>query len=340
MKAAIVEAAGKLAVREVPEPVFGDYEARCELLYGAVCSGTDTHLVQGHPPFCHWLKAPFILGHESVGEVVAVGGKVRYLKLGDRVTRVGTPPLDGIGIGWGGFAEVGVATDWRAMQEDGVDGWAGMTVQQILPPDIDAATGTMFITWRETLSYTLRLGVRERCNVLIVGSGGNGLAFASNARNLGAATVTLVGTATRAEAAIAAGATMFADYRAPDCWDKVRAAVSGGYDVAIDVLGSQATALAALASLRSGGTIGVYGMDDAGAIRLPAMQSYTCYAGGYDEAEAHDRVLSFYRAGKLNPAIWLDRRQVFSLDNINDAFAALRQKHLIKPLVKLSGLDH
>ena len=40
MKAAVVEGAGRLAVRDVPCPDVGAYEARCKMLYGAICAGT------------------------------------------------------------------------------------------------------------------------------------------------------------------------------------------------------------------------------------------------------------------------------------------------------------
>ena len=71
MKAAVVQKAGEIAILDLPEPSMGDYEARCEILCGSVCAGTDTHLVEGHPPFCYWLSTPCILGHESVGGVVS-----------------------------------------------------------------------------------------------------------------------------------------------------------------------------------------------------------------------------------------------------------------------------
>ena len=75
MKAAVIEKYGAIALRETPIPDVGDYDALCELLYGATCSGTDTHLIEGHPPFCNWVKLPFILGHESVGRVMKTGRK-------------------------------------------------------------------------------------------------------------------------------------------------------------------------------------------------------------------------------------------------------------------------
>ncbi len=335
MKAAVVESAGKLVVRELPEPSMGPYEARCDLLYGAVCTGTDSHLIHYHAPFCYWVKTPFILGHESIGRVVAVGAKVRNLKPGDVVTRVGCPAVGGVHSGWGGYAETGIATDWRAMQEDGVEGWKGSTVNQILPPDIDPAVGTLFITWRETLSYTTRMGVGPNSAVLVIGSGGNGLAFAAHARNRGATCVTLVGAGNRGAAAQLAGATAAFDYRADTCWEQVQAAAPGGYDFVIDAVGKAAMTLQGQKCLKPGGTIGIYGLDECGQIKLEAGKSFSFYGGGYDEAETHDAVLAFYRAGKLNPAVWIDRTKPFALADIAQAFAAVEARTFVKPLIKL-----
>jgi len=335
MKAAVVESAGTLVVRDLPLPALGAYEARCEMLYGTICAGTDTHLVQGHPPFCNWVKPPFILGHESIGRVVEIGTQVRNLKRGDVITRVGCPAVGGITAGWGGFAETGIATDWRALQEDGVDGWRGKTVQQILPPDIDPAVGALFITWRETLSYLTRMGVGPNAAVLVIGSGGNGLAFTAQARNLGATRVVLVGSANRATAAKLAGATAVYDYRAGQCWEQVLAEAAPGYDYVIDAVGKAAMTAKGQKCLKVGGTLGIYGLDECGQIKLEAGQTFTFFNGGYDEAEAHEAVVWFYRAGKLNPAIWFDRRQAFALADIAAAMEAVRQRALVKPLIKL-----
>jgi threonine dehydrogenase-like Zn-dependent dehydrogenase len=335
MKAAVVESVGKLVVRDLPEPVMGEYQAKCKMLYGAVCAGTDTHLLNGHPPFCYWVKMPFILGHESVGRVTAVGTKVRNLKTGDVITRIGCPDVGGVSIGWGGFAETGIATDWRAMQEDGVDGWQDKTVQQILPADIDPAVGTLFITWRETLSYVMRMGINPGVSVLVIGSGGNGLAFASHARNLGASKVTLVGSANRASEGKLAGATACLDYRSEKCWDQVKAEMADGYDFVIDSVGKADMVAKGQDCMKAGGTIGIYGMDEADKIALAPSKTFTFFKGGYSEAEAHDEVLKFYRAGKLNPSVWLDRKQSFELADIGKALTAVQARALVKPLIRL-----
>ncbi len=339
MKAAVIERAGSVEVRDLPEPTMGAYQARCELLYGSVCAGTDTHLMHLHLPFSSWMKLPYILGHESVGRVVETGAKVRHCKPGDVLTRVGCPATGGVNSGWGGFAETGIATDWRAMQEDGVEGWdnRSLTVQKILPPDIEPEVGTLFITWRETLSYITRMGVGPGVSVLVTGSGGNGLAFVSHARNLGAAHVTLAGAANRAGEGKLAGATARIDYRAADAWDQVRAAVPGGYDFVIDAVGKAASVAEGQRCLKPGGTIGIYGLDECGTISLAPGATFTFYGGGYDEAETHDAVLAHYRAGRLNPAVWTDRSQTFTLDAIGQALEAVATRRLVKPLVRLNG---
>lgn len=331
MKAAIVESAGKLIVRDLPEPKHGDYEARCEMLFGSVCAGTDTHLVNAHPPFCYWVKYPIILGHESVGRVVAVGAKVRNLKPGDVITRVGCPAVGDVTPGWGGFAQTGIATDWRAMQEDGAAGWQDKTVQQILPADIEPAVGTLFITWRETLSYVTRMGFRPGVSVLVIGSGGNGLAFVSHARNLGATRVAMVGSAARAADATKAGATEYHDYRREEGWK----ALENGFDFVIDSVGKAANVQRGQQCLKAGGTIGIYGLDEAGKLTLAPGKTFTFYNGGYDEAEAHEAVLKFYRAGNLNPAVWQDRSRTFALADIARALEAVASRQLVKPLIQL-----
>jgi 2-desacetyl-2-hydroxyethyl bacteriochlorophyllide A dehydrogenase len=340
MKAAIIEEAGKLVVREISKPAVGDYDVLCETQYGAVCTGTDTHLVNFHPPFCYWIGLPAILGHESIGKVVELGAKVRNLKVGDLVTRVGHPGADGVGSAWGGFAEYALGKDWQAMKADGVEGWQGHTVNRVLPEGVDAADGTMFITWRETLSYMTRIGAHEAKSVLVLGSGSNGLAMANHAVNLGAVTVVLVGSAAREVAAEKIGCTGFVDYKAEDAKEQVLAYAPDGFDVVVDVIGTPANVDMGLSCIANNGTIGIYGLDDAGAVVLsPALagrKTFTLYQGGYDEGETHDQVCAFVKAGKLDASIWIDKRKAFTLEEIGKAFGAVQARTLVKPLVRIA----
>ena len=339
MKAAIIETPGKLVVRQISKPAVGDYDVLCETQYGAVCTGTDRHLVNFHAPFCYWIGLPAILGHESIGKVIELGAKVRHLKIGDLVTRVGHPGAAGVGSAWGGFSEYTLGKDWQAMKADGVEGWKGHTVNCVLPEGVDAADGTMFITWRETLSYMNRIGAKGAKSVLILGSGSNGLAMANHAVNLGAGTVVLVGSAAREAEAKRVGCTGFVDYKAGDAKDHVLAMSPAGFDIVVDVIGTPATADLALSCVADRGTLGIYGFDDVSAITLsPALavgKTFTVYQGGYDEGETHEQVCEFVKAGKLDASIWIDKSKAFSLDEIGKAFEAVQARTLVKPLVRM-----
>jgi len=59
MKAAILEKIGVLKVRDIPEPLVGDYDVLCEMLYGATCTGTDQHNIYGRFLFLPYLTRPY-----------------------------------------------------------------------------------------------------------------------------------------------------------------------------------------------------------------------------------------------------------------------------------------
>lgn len=337
MKAAIVESPGVLRVREIDAPIAGDYQARCEVLYGAICSGTDTHIVDGVFPFP--VNYPTILGHESIGRVVEVGAKVRHLQVGDLVTRVGCPPQNGLNANWGGFAEQAIAWDWRAMQADGLEVDPGITVNNVIPADFDPAAATMFITWRETFSYLSRLGVGAGHSVLVLGTGGNGLAFVAHARNLGATSIVVIGAANRAEAARAAGASHLFDYRAPDVSQQVHEAFPDGFDFAVDAVGRAGGLNLALPFLKAGGTLAMYGIDDWNQSfinPLLARGSFTFHNDGYNELEAHDAVVGLVQSGALDAGLWLDLEKPIPLEEINRAFDRVRDRSALKALMKIA----
>lgn len=340
MKAAVIEKPGVLAVREVPMPSLGEYDALCELLYGATCSGTDRHLLAGRFPWpVHY---PTVLGHESIGRVVEVGPRVRHLRIGDLVTRVGMLATGELDVNWGGFAEFGIARDHWAMREERVPEaeWAAFCVNQLLPPGSDPRAATMMITWRETLSYVTRMGLAAGHAVLVIGSGGNGLSFVAHAANLGAERVVMVGSAGREGVARAAGADGFVDYSAADLPARLAAAQGDGFDLVIDAVGRQGQIDLALPCLKRGGTVGIYGVDEYG--RCPinpqlAPGTFTFYNGGYSEAEAHERALSFWQSGKLRADLWLDLEHPFPLSELGQALAAVGERKMVKALVSLAA---
>lgn len=338
MKAAVVEGAGKLVVRDVSMPRMGEYDALCELLYGATCSGTDLHII--NDTFLWPIKYPVILGHESVGRVIELGPKIRNFKIGDAITRVGTPPVDGIDVTWGGFAEYGIARDHEAMQEDGrpAEEWRGYRWNKIVPPDISPAAGTMLTTWRETLSYLTRMGFATGDSLLVIGSGGNGLSYIAHAANLSASKAAMIGSPGRNTEAWRAGASHYFDYKQPDIAESVKSMCPEGFKFVIDATGKNGALDGAMQFVASDGFVSIYGVDDFGKCCVNpshARGSFSYLNRGYDEAETHDEVVAFVRQGKLDAGIWLNLDSPYALERINDAFDAVRERKVVKALVRL-----
>lgn len=343
MKAAVIEQFGALTVRDIAEPQMGDYDARCELLYGATCTGTDSHIIDGIFPWTNAL--PTVLGHESVGRVVAVGAKVRHYRVGDLVTRVGTPgtPDGAITATWGGFAEVGIAKDHWAMAADGLPegDWMPHRWNQVVPTGIDERVAPMLTTWRETLSYLNRMGVKAGASVLVVGSGGNGLSYAKLAENLGASCVAMAGAAYLEEAVRKhINVSLYVDYKRDDLTEALNAALPDGFDFIIDAVGKVDTPKRVLPCLKAGGVYGTYGLDDMGKIVIDpawARGPFTDHPCSYDEAETHQQVCEMVMQGKLTADLWYNPAQPYALDDISAAFAAVRQRKSPKALVRLQG---
>ena len=77
MRAAIYHGAGRLSIEDAPDPIAGDGEIVIRTRACGIC-GTD--LMQWYQD----TKAPVVLGHEPVGDVVAVGEGAPF-EVGDRV---------------------------------------------------------------------------------------------------------------------------------------------------------------------------------------------------------------------------------------------------------------
>jgi threonine dehydrogenase-like Zn-dependent dehydrogenase len=335
---------GRIAVREVDEvPLASDYDCRVSVLYGAICAGTDRHILHDRLPWR--MEYPCVLGHESVGRVTYTGPKVRHFQVGDLIARVGTAadPEGRWAIGWGGFAESGFARDWRAMQEDGLPEaqWDAFRIHRIIPPQLAPEDAPLFITLRETLSYANRLGVTAGTRLLVIGSGGNALAFVHHARQAGAAAIVVLGAAGRETVFRAAGATDYRDYRSVESVAAIAARFPDGFDRLIDSVGRADALDHFLPLLSDGGTIGIYGLDEWDRLTLHPVRArgtFTLYQGGYDEPETHDAIVERLTTGAADPTWWFGvDRTVFPLERIADAFAAIERRELIKPLIRIGG---
>ncbi len=82
MKALCWYGVGDVRVERVPDPqILNPRDAIIRVTLAAIC-GSDLHLLDGYVPT---MQKGDILGHETMGEVVAVGSEVHNLQIGDRV---------------------------------------------------------------------------------------------------------------------------------------------------------------------------------------------------------------------------------------------------------------
>jgi len=83
MRAAVVPKIGsKWEVREVPTPEPSANQVLIKIRASGLCY-TDVHITEGHLPIP--IEFPRTIGHEPVGEIVALGEGVTSRKVGDRV---------------------------------------------------------------------------------------------------------------------------------------------------------------------------------------------------------------------------------------------------------------
>ena len=272
MRALVLRRAGDLAMAEVeaPQPQAGDVLIR--VTNGGIC-GTDLKIFTGAMPAPY----PIIMGHEIAGEVVGGGDGTRF-RPGERVLvdpvlycgtcvdcragRTNLCPNGGV-IGRevnGGFAEYVVAPRSHVYP---------------LPAAIDSRTAPLIQVLTTCLHAQRRAHVSAGQSVAVLGLGVAGQLHAQLARARGAGPVIGITRSTWKRAlAEELGATRTAS-SGDEAIDAVRAATQGhGADVVIEATGHIRSMADAIAMVRPGGTIVLFGIYTASEGALPFYQLY------------------------------------------------------------------
>ncbi|GAB2536039.1 alcohol dehydrogenase catalytic domain-containing protein [Brachybacterium huguangmaarense] len=278
MRAVRYDAVGGIPRLEtVPDPVCPPRGAVIAVRATGVCR-SDWHAWQGHDDT---VRLPHTPGHEFAGEVLAVAPEVERFAVGDRVTapfilacgrceqcRAGAPQ---------------VCPDQRQPGFDLPGSWAEQVV--VLEADTNLVALPEGLGMVAAAGLGCRVGtafhalhvqgrVRAGQHVAILGCGGLGLAAVMIARAIGAEMIAVDVSADALAAAAAHGATTVRVRTgtdpapgAPDGADathrtvadldeaarRIRELTGGGAHVALDALGSTATARASIASLHPRG---------------------------------------------------------------------------------------
>ncbi|MCX4815175.1 alcohol dehydrogenase catalytic domain-containing protein [Streptomyces sp. NBC_01239] len=352
MKALRWHGARDLRLEEVPDPPGPQpHEAVVEVSWCGVC-GTDLHeflegphMIRSGPHPLTGAEPPLALGHEFSGTVLALGGDIPGIAVGDRVT---ADPVWRCGVCYwctrGEYhicpksGSVGLASS-GAFAERVTVPLAGLTR---LPDNVSDEMAALAEPLAVGLHAVTRAGVRAGDNVLVLGGGPIGFAVVLAARLAGAAGLYVSEPLKeRRERLLEVGVTEAFDPRETDVRRELFVRTGRiGPDVVIDATGVPALAAQAVATVRRGGRVVLAGVGHGSVeIEMGQLVFYErTLLGTLGYNFDIPRVIDLMSTGRLDASPLLTGR--FSLTDgagVFEDLAADRARHL-KVLLTPKGL--
>lgn len=263
MKALVVEKDFSVALKDVPVPKYGDYQALVKIQASAVC-GTDLKILHGQ--FNGFTNYPTILGHEAVGIIVEQGTNVQNFEIGDRVLH---PILYNV-LGeyyatFGAMAEYAIIEDHKALEEDGflideVQHHDHSRIQFKIPRELESVPATMIITFREVFSTFKRMNLKNGQSLVLYGLGPVGQVLINFCRQAGITTAVVVRRAEKARLAQVLGADVVINSSEADPIRAVRWHFPDGVDAVWDAAGIPDMINDGLLMIKPFGKIIMYGV--------------------------------------------------------------------------------
>jgi propanol-preferring alcohol dehydrogenase len=263
----------QLSEKPIPQPKGSEVLLRT--LAAGVCH-SDIHIWEGYYELGHGkrmqllergIKLPLTMGHENVGEVVAVGPDAKGVKPGD--IRLANP---WIGCGECAVCKRGEENLCKTPRNLGVFTDGGYATHVMVPHprhlfDIGKLTpvqaAPLACSGITAFSALKKIGAMLKDEpAVIMGAGGLGLMAISLHKAMGGKSVVMVDIdPVKREAALKAGAVAAIDGRAADAAKQIQAATNGGAWAVIDFVGSSDTVKLAIDGLTAkGGKIVVVGL--------------------------------------------------------------------------------
>jgi len=273
----VCQCGAPLQMNEAETPKPTGTQVLLKMLAAGVCH-SDLHIWDGYYEIGggkklmladRGIKLPLTMGHENVGEVVAVGPDTKDVKVGD--VRLVNPWM---GCGECKVCRRGDENLCLKPQNVGVFSQGGYATHMLVPShrhlfDIGNLSPTdaapLACSGVTAFSALKKIPTLQDEAVVIIGAGGVGLMGVTLAKKMGAKEIVIVDIdAAKRDAALKAGATRAVDGGAADAVAQIQKATGGGAWGVIDFVGSGATVNLAVASIIKGGTIvvvGLYGGD-------------------------------------------------------------------------------
>ncbi len=337
MKAFAAVAPDTIMPIELPIPEIGEYEVLVENEACVICNSTDYLVV--NDLFCT-PSYPVVFGHESVGRVIKKGSKVKYVNVGDRITRSNAIPTGFNGkyySSWGGFSEYGVAGDYKVLQEEGLEqeSWKYLA-NKVLPQELSLEEASMVIALSETASCIMQLEDIKGKSVVVYGTGIAGLSLVLFSKLFGAKTLICLGRRQeRLEAALKLGADHVMLWDDTGLADKIKEIETEGFDYIFEAAGKKEVFKNGLPYLKNGGKICIYGIS-----LNPYLMNINNAPGDFSisrfnpkEYIATDYVCDLIKKKKIPIDVLLTHSWGF--DALPDAMEQVKRGEVIKGIVKI-----
>ncbi len=308
MKAAVLQRPGEIRVeeRQIPEPGPGEVLVRVRAV--GVC-GSDVHYYKEGRIGRYVVEKPLILGHESAGEVVALGPGVSNLSVGSRVALEPGVPCRRCRTCKSG--RYNLCPDVTFMATPPVDGafveyiaWpADFTYP--LPENLGYAEGALMEPLAVGMHAVRRARLVPGCTVLVLGGGPIGQLALLAAKAAGAGRTILVDLEDRRlEVASRLGADVTINPGRESVSDATGAATGGdGPDLVIEAAGTAATVRQSIELVRRGGTvvwIGLPSQDPCEVSALQAIDKEVDILGIFRYANVYPDAIRLAASGKID----------------------------------------
>ena len=322
MRAAVVEEFKKpLKVwNDWKDPEVGTDDVLVKVRANGICR-SDWHIWQGD---WDWMgfspPLPVVLGHESAGVVEEVGANVKHFTKGDRVVfpfgqACGSCPNCAQG-------DQQVCQNLSMSMFRGAGGFGEYTIVSHgdvnlvpLPESMSfaqgASLGCRFMT--AFRGVTAQGRVKAGDWVAVFGCGGVGLAAVDIASAMGANVIAISRSREKLDKALELGA-VHAITAADDTPQAVQDFTQGGVHVSVECLGTSATWMPSILSLRTGGRmvrLGMSGAEEKGILPLPADlivgKELTIVGSMGMQARCYPEMLRMVESGKINPSSLVSR---------------------------------
>jgi S-(hydroxymethyl)glutathione dehydrogenase/alcohol dehydrogenase len=361
MRAAVCfEPNSRLDVVDVEQEGPRAGEARVQVKAAGVCH-SDWHIMNGDWP----VPLPMVLGHEAAGIVEEVGAGVTGVRPGDHVIFSFRPHCGHCyfcSIGRSILCDGYASPRWFMLDGSHRLSRSGQAIGQMARigtfSEKVVCAAEMLVPIRKDMPWPQAAlvgccvptgwGAVNRCarveagaSLVVIGCGGVGLNVVQGARLAGAGTIIAVDLLeNKLEYARSFGATHTIDASRKSVVDEVRGLTGGrGADYAFDAIGSEATTVQILEAIRPGGTAVIVGMAPASA-RPPinpyvmALQEKAIRGTLYGSVRPNidfPILVDLYLSGRLQLDPLVSR--TYSLDEINDGFAAMRTGQVARGVV-------